>query len=84
MEVILMCIFLESEQMPVFIYSKILRIFIFTLFWLRIFIKKLWIQWIITVLLAFVTRNHLFSVAAPSSFRPRPYGTPLPQRDSQF
>ena len=39
-----------------------------------------------TVLLAFLTRDHPFSVPIPSPPHPcpRPYGSPLPQRDSPF
>ena len=38
----------------------------------------------LTVILAFLARYHPISVAVPSSYRPRPYGTPLLQRDSPF
>ena len=38
----------------------------------------------ITVVLAFLARYRPISVAVPSPYRRRPYGTLLPQRDSPF
>ena len=37
-----------------------------------------------TVVLAFLTRGHPISATVPSPYRPRPYETQLPQRDSPF
>ena len=47
-------------------------------------LKNKYFDAFITVVLAFLSRYRPISVAVPSPYRRRPYGTPLPQRDSPF